>query len=449
MKKILFSFYNIILLVFSPFFFIILLFLGLIKNNKSAGFFYKFFPFAYKPLRSAGNRAVWIHAVSLGELRASVNFIGLIKERTGKNIYLSVTTRTGYDSAKELYKNNKYVSVFYFPYDFNFSVKSVLKLLEPVLFISVETEIWPNLFNMLKERNIPVAVINARISDSSYKNYLNFAFFFKHVFGKIDLVLCISGAYCEKFSALGVKRENMHATGNMKFDLDISSVAKDLEEKSRNLKNIFKAGKIIAAGSTHKGEERLIIDAAAKLNESERNEKIFLFIAPRHPERFAEVEGLLKDMGAEYYKLSYIYSQGCGADILKSGAQTPAVILVDIIGELLAVYNICCVAFVGGSMVSAGGHNLLEPLFFGKPVIFGSYIENFREIADEIIKNRAGRKVRTPMELRDALYEYLYDEKSSDAASKNGLSLIARNKGSSILNLDYLSGLIESFNVNS
>ncbi|MHB8231319.1 MAG: 3-deoxy-D-manno-octulosonic acid transferase [bacterium] len=441
MEKNLFTVYNILLLLLFPFFFIALILFALAKNKKSEGFFYKLFPFTFKPLTTcAFEDGIWLHAVSLGELRASVNFIELLQAEINKKIYLSITTKTGYDFAKNLYNDNKNILIFYFPYDFYFSVIYVLKLIKPVLFISVETEIWPNLFNILRKRNIPVAVINARLSDKSYRNYLYFSFFFKYVFEKISLVLCVSDAYCQKFLSLGIKEENVHKTGNMKFDLDITFVSKDIEEKSRKLKEIFNSGKIIAAGSTHRGEESYILNAALELKG-----KIFLFIAPRHPERFDEVYDFLEKEGIECHKLSSIYSSGYNVGNMEAsgtGKFKTAVILVDIIGELLAIYNICDAAFVGGSMVPAGGHNILEPLIFGKPVIFGKYVQNFLEIANEIMEIKAGKMANSPKELYDGLVEYLYNEKAKDTASKSGLSLISQNKGASKQNLNYLMRLL-------
>ena len=508
MEKVLFTVYNIILMFLFPFFFITLTFFNITKNKKSEGYLYKFFPFAFKPLKeNVFEEGVWIHAVSLGEMRAAVKFIDLIKSEYGKKIYLSATTKTGFDFADNLYKKDDNVLIFYFPYDFLFSLRSLLKLIKPSLFISVETEIWPNLFNVLKKKNIPVALINARISEKSYKNYIRFKFFFGYIFKKIDAVLCISDIYCERFASLGVKKENMSRTGNMKFDMDASLIAGDIKEKSEILKRFIefktdnstekaktlngetaytncgnvnnengetacidaanskaaaaKTAIIIAAGSTHKGEEETVVDTVIKLNKiNAKNNRIFLFLAPRHPERFDEVYRLLNGYAPEIeiYKLSSIYdyqhyesphglirndappfisnysnSISSAADI-----STVVVVLVDIIGQLLTVYALCGAAFVGGSMVPSGGHNLLEPLIFGKPVIFGRYVQNFSEAAEEIINNSAGRQIDSPLELYEALDDYLFNDKSGGSAGKNGLNLIVLNKGVSFRNLEYL-----------
>ena len=447
MEKILNITYNALLILIFPFFFITLLILNLAKNKRSEGYLYKFFPSAFKSLKEeAFQEGVWIHAVSLGEMRAAVNFIDLLQSEYGKKIYLSATTKTGFDFADNLYKNNGNVLTFYFPYDFLFSARSILKLIKPSLFISVETEIWPNLFNILNKKNIPIALINARISEKSYKNYSRFKFFFGYIFKKIDAVLCISDIYCERFASLGVKKENMRRTGNMKFDIDASIIAADINKKTAILKkfiehktNNSEHAKIIAAGSTHKGEEEIIADSVIKLSKLNDKNKIFLFVAPRHPERFDEVYKLLNNYLPEIqlYKLSTIYSSKDNNSYGLSENKI-VVVLVDIMGQLLTVYGICGAAFVGGSLVSAGGHNLLEPLVFGKPVIFGRNVQNFSEAAEEIIKNSAGRQIDSPLELYEALADYLFNDKSADSAGKNGLNLIARNKGVSIRNLEYL-----------
>ncbi|MGC8554420.1 MAG: 3-deoxy-D-manno-octulosonic acid transferase [Candidatus Acidulodesulfobacterium sp.] len=483
MSKILIVIYNVLLIVISPFFFLTFFILNMIKNKKGEGYVYKFFPAAFNPLQKKSfQEGIWIHAVSLGEMRAAVKFIDLLKSKYGKKIYLSATTKTGFDFADNIYKNDDSVLIFYFPYDFLFSVHSILKLINPTIFISVETEIWPNLFIILKKKNIPIALINARISEKSYNNYIRFKFFFGYIFKKIDAVLCISDNYCERFASLGVKKENMLRTGNMKFDIDASLIAKDIEEKSKIIKkfvefktvnsvqtvyakstsvtnfNVFtnaeiietfdmKTAKIIAAGSTHKGEEQIIIDSVIKLNKTNDKSKIFLFLAPRHQERFNEVYKLLSGYSAEIeiYKLSSIYESAYGYGLSRNNE--PAlkinskiiIVLVDIIGQLLTVYSICNVAFVGGSLVPTGGHNLLEPLIFGKPVIFGEFVQNFSEVSEEIIKNDAGRQVYSSLELYEALADYLFNDKSAKSAGKNGLNIITNNKGVSIKNIEYLN----------
>jgi len=417
------------------------------KNKKSEGFFYKLFPFTFKPLYNLSSEfrgVVWIHAVSLGELRASVNFIDIIQSNAHRKICLSVTTATGYGFAQSLYKNNENILIIYFPYDFYFSVASVLRMIKPVLFISVETEIWPNLINMLNKKKIPVAVINARMSEKSYRNYLRFNFFFRHVFKKINKVLCTSEIYSKRFSSLGISREKVRTTGNMKFDMDTALIAKGMKEKAGRLRKILNSVKIIAAGSTHAGEENIIIGAAEELSKNFQKDRIFLFIAPRHPERFNEVSKLLDDKNIEFYKLSLLYSSGFDINLVE--AKEPgklAAVLVDMIGELLTVYSISDVAFVGGSMVDAGGHNLLEPLFFGKPVIFGSYVYNFLEIAGEIENTGSGKSVGSPAELYDALAGYLFNQATAKTASESGMTLISRNRGSSMLNFNNLSEYLE------
>lgn len=453
MKQLLFTLYNLLLILVLPLFLVWMSISFLIGHKRKTGFIYKLFPFLNIGINTPDfKNGIWIHAVSLGELKAATNFIDLILKEIKKPILLSVVTKTGYEYARTYYGNDKSnVYIFYFPYDFYFSVRPFIDIIKPILFISIETEIWPNLFNMLKNRNIPISIANARISDKSYRNYSASAFFFKYVFRNINLVLCTSAGYYDKFLRLGVKKENINITGNMKFDLSLSGSIGEIKEKSVNLKSILKDNRIIAAGSTHKEEEKFVLDAFVRLNQKDKN--IILFIAPRHPERFENVYNLIKNYNLECYRLSHIYatkyrpepasvngSENIAPEELCGGS----VVLVDIIGELMTIYNITDVAFIGGSMVQAGGHNMLEPLFFGKPVVFGKYVENFSEIAGKIIGIKAGKIVLSPEELFDALSYYLYDKAAAKAAQESGSGLILQNKGSSLKNLEHIIGLLNA-----
>lgn len=426
-----------------------MLFLSIIKDKKAAGFFEKLFPFFKEDIsRGAGKKGIWIHAVSLGEQMAASEFILKLLEEAKTPVYVSATTKTGFNYAKKFCENYEgRVNAIYFPYDFYFSVKKAISIINPSLFICIETEIWPNLFNMLNKEEAKITIINARVSEKSFSNYKAFLFFFRYVFSSINLVLCISSSYCEKFLALGFNSENLHATGNMKFD---SSLPFDRQEpgKISGLWNILSSGfKVITAGSTHEGEEKIILDIFLSLTPDFKN--IALFLAPRHPERFNYVWGLINELPLKpgggkikCLRLSEIYEAGNKAEFFFKGEEK-VIILVDIMGELGQIYNLCDVAFVGGSMIDAGGHNLLEPLFFGKPVVFGPYVENFTEIAEEIEKTGAGRKASTAFELQEAIRSYLSNEENSSTAKKGGMELIEKNKGVSMKNLIFLRNFLK------
>lgn len=436
MRSFYFFLYNLLLFILLPFFIIVMLFFYLKKDKRSAGFFGKIFPYFKDKIRTDGG--IWVHAVSMGEVSASTNFIKLLRDAAKKPVYLSVVTKTGYRYAKTNLKD-VVEHVFYFPYDFIFSAKRAVKLVRPLCFISVETEVWPNLFHIMKNKGIPVFIVNARLSEGSYRAYLRLKAFFSYVFKDIDLAACISESYSDRFLKLGVKKDNIIVTGNMKFD---GAQAEDIEKVKkeaivyRSLMNIvLETDKVIVAGSTHEGEEKLVLDAFLKLIEK-NGKTIKLILAPRHPERFKYVEALILNT----YKLPFIKLSQLSR--IGNAGSKECLIMVDEIGVLSKLYSLANAAFVGGSMVNSGGHNLLEPLFFGKPVIFGKYIYNFQEIADEIISKNAGVMVKNFNELYEAISLFLYNEDASLKAAVNGQELIAANRGSSLKNVNLISDLL-------
>ncbi|MHB1665034.1 MAG: 3-deoxy-D-manno-octulosonic acid transferase [bacterium] len=471
-----------------------MLFLYLIKNKHASGFFHKLVPSLSFTKDNKNNnkksKSLWIHAVSVGEVNASFYFINLLLNRINNNInsndkqkkiYLSVVTRTGYENAIKKFKEMP-VFVIYFPYDFLFSVKNFINLINPVCFISIETEIWPNLFNKLKKTNIPIFILNARLSDKSFRNYYKFKFFFIYIFECIDLAACISKDYYNKFLDLGMSKDKLYITGNMKFDtvqkeeiekLKIEGIKyKDaiinIKSNSANQLNNY-ITKIIIAGSTHEREEQIILDIFLKLVKNidnsnynyNRNVKLYLMIAPRHPERFQYVSELIKKYKLDYVKISSLvfnhdiietnhnYTAVCEnnnviAEYDNNGTNLKLksynnIIIVDKMGILNSLYSIADIAFIGGSMVPpGGGHNMLEPLSFGVPVVFGNFVENFQEIADEIISSGAGIMAANPEELFNAIYTFINDKKKSSKASIEALNIIERNQGSSVKNLNLL-----------
>lgn len=510
MKRIYFFIYNLILYISLPFFLIIMLFLYLIKNKHASGFFHKLIPSLSFTKDNKNNnkksKSLWIHAVSVGEVNASFYFINLLLNRINnninsnekqKNIYLSVVTKTGYENAIKKFKGMP-IFVIYFPYDFLFSVKNFINLINPVCFISIETEIWPNLFNKLKKSNIPIFILNARLSDKSFRNYYKFKFFFRYIFECIDLAACISKDYYNKFLDLGISKDKLYITGNMKFDtvqkeeiekLKIEgikyknaiindsvcrhnmSVNDNIKSNSaENQSNNNYITKIIIAGSTHEREEQIILDIFLKLVKNindgnynyNSNIKLCLIIAPRHPERFKYVSELIKKYKLDYVKISSLvfnydiieanhnhivcennnviaeYDNNGVSSNLKLKSHNN-IIIIDKMGILNTLYSIADIAFIGGSMITpGGGHNMLEPLAFGVPVVFGNFVENFQEIADEIISSGAGVMAANPEELFNAIYTFINDEKKSSKASMEALNIIERNQGSSVKNLNLL-----------
>lgn len=342
-------------------------------------------------------RTVWVHAVSVGEVIASVPFIHeMMKRYPYVRVVLTTVTDTGQRVAKE--RLSEAVAVHYIPFDLPFSIKRFIKTMNPHLYISIETEIWPNLFCLLKRAGIPVLIMNGRISAGSFKGYRKISFFIKRVLDNVDLFCMQEELYGERIKALGVPAERIRITGNFKFDIKIE------EYRGEWVRQLPRP--VILVGSTHEGEEEIVLDACKRLIDEIGD--MTLIIAPRHPERFAMVEDVLKRSGVSYIKRSEISSgiedQNCA--ILQSYHKTGkklglCVVLIDLIGELASLYSICDVAIIGGSFSNRGGHNPLEPAFWGKPILCGTDMSNFPFI-DEFYKNGAALKTS-----RHSLYEDL------------------------------------------
>jgi 3-deoxy-D-manno-octulosonic-acid transferase len=523
MKKLYFFIYNLILYISLPFFLAIMFVLYLIKNKHASGFFYKLMPYLNFANEHKNNskksKYLWIHAVSVGEVNAAFYFINVLLSRiNNKKIYLSVVTRTGYDNAVKKFSGMP-VAVIYFPYDFLFSVKSIIKLLNPICFISIETEIWPNLFNKLNETHTPIFILNARLSERSFKNYYKFKFFFAYIFKCVDLVSCTSQDYYNKFIKLGVDEDKLHITGNMKFDIAQKKEIEKLKKEGMKYKKAIietinrltctqnKGGaadgkesdnsresgriglvnttqttennfvnnksyitKIIVAGSTHDKEEQIILDLFLRLTEAiesvHHKMKLYLIIAPRHPERFRHVYELIKKYKFNFIKISDLninssdersghkpnsdHENNFVNEIITNSERlnpcthscnnvNGSVILIDKMGILNAIYSIADIAFVGGSMLpDVGGHNMLEPLSFGVPIVFGNFVENFQQIADELISSGAGIAAANPEELFTAMYSFINNEKKSSEVSAKALEIMAKNQGSSLDNLNLI-----------
>lgn len=349
------------------------------------------------PLSS--NLRIWVHSVSVGEVIASVPFIQeILRSFPSSEIVLTTVTDTGQKIAGERLSGS--VRLFYLPFDLPFSIRRFIKTIRPCLYISLETELWPNLFSALKRHGVPILIMNGRISDRSFKGYRRIRFFMKMILDYVDLFCMQEDLYGERIRQLGASPERIRITGNFKFDTSISDYKADWV---RHLE-----GPVILAGSTHEGEEDIVLDSFERLKGEIRD--ITLMIAPRHPERFNEVEGIINRRGISYIKRSEMDSAD---SIEKLGALR--VILIDLIGELASLYSICDIAIIGGSFSGKGGHNPLEPAFWGKPIVCGSDMGNFPFIEEFY---RRGAAIRTS---KEDLYEDLRMLLiSSDKRSKMG-----------------------------
>jgi 3-deoxy-D-manno-octulosonic-acid transferase len=339
---------------------------------------------------------VWVHAVSVGEVISAVPFIKELRKRYPFiSVVLSTVTDTGQKVAGE--KAADIARIIYLPFDLAHIVKRVLKRIRPSLFIAVETELWPNIFRIFNNEGIRLLVMNGRLSDNSFSGYRKIKFFIRDVLSRVDLFCMQDRVYAERIRELGVDKDRVKVTGNFKFD---TRPPETLPEWTGSLGH-----PVVLAGSTHEGEEELMVSVFGRLKSDlpEMN----LLLAPRHPERFRKIEEMIRERGLPFLKRS-----GLSAANFPAGKVSGMIVLLDTIGELASAYGIADIAVMGGSFVKVGGHNPLEPAFWGKPVVCGPHMENFPFIQDFYIGSGA---IKTD---DDGLYDVLKELLRSPAKRK-------------------------------
>ena len=368
-----------------------------------------------------GVRPIWVHAVSVGEVMAAHPLIRELKKRyPDRPLLLSTVTVTGNLTARQRVPEAD--AVFYFPFDFPWTVRRVIGRIDPAIVLIAETELWPNFFRELGRRGIPSAVINGRISPTSFGRYRKLQGFFREVFRNASLFCMQSLEDASRIRDIGASPDQVMVTGNLKFDQKIPPA------QSPPIA-IVGGRSVITAGSTHRGEEAILLEVFTRLRK--KYPDLVLIIAPRHPERFNEVCGLITNAGYECQRRTRL--KGAVKDI----------VLLDTIGELRAFYGICDIAFVGGSLVKVGGHNLLEPAAMKKPIIFSRYMFNFKEISEAIIRVSGGVMVKDKEELYQELDALLSNKPQAAEMGLRAYEVIAANSGATARTLDAISGLIK------
>jgi 3-deoxy-D-manno-octulosonic-acid transferase len=327
-----------------------------------------------KALQSRNGRPlIWIHAVSVGEVLAISRLVKTLDmELPGYFVAVSTTTRTGQALAQSRFGANR---VFYCPLDLPWAVRAYLETLKPRMLVLAETEFWPNLLSGCYRRGIPVVVVNARVSDRSWPRYRKLRSLWRPFLSRLSRVLAQTEPDAERLRAMGCRQDAVSVAGNLKFDVRAGQEA----EATRLLKVLGAGLDFLVAGSTLEGEEAALLQHRAGLLAA--NPRLVVVLAPRHPERFESVAALLSDSGVPWVKRSaWTGKPDDSLEPLRAGQ----FVLLDTIGELASVYSIASAAFVGGSLVPAGGHNPLEPAQFGVPIMMGPHYQNFRAIVDSL-----------------------------------------------------------------
>jgi 3-deoxy-D-manno-octulosonic-acid transferase len=379
-------------------------------------------------LREADPRkTIWVHAVSVGEVLAASRLVKELSARVPQyRVLLSTTTRTGQRLARE---RTGVTHAFYFPLDFPWIVQRYLRKLDPVLLVLVETELWPNLLTACRRDGIPVALVNGRISDRSLPRYMRLRRLWRGILDGVSIVLAQSEEDVKRLKAIGAPPGRVWFTGNLKYDVrsaEPAAITKMFRDR------LAPGTRVLVCGSTLEGEEEILLNAFQQLLKTIPD--CVMILAPRHPERFGRVAGLLKNRKESYVRRSNWIKKPAR---IKPGT----VVLLDSIGELASVYALASVAFVGGSLVPAGGHNPLEPAQFAVPVVMGMHYANFRAVIDTLVQAEA-LKLATTETLLPMLENLLTDHEAANALGVRALEVFHHQAGATGRTITALLGLL-------
>ena len=384
-----------------------------------------------------GEESIWVHAVSVGEALTVRALTADLKQRyPSLRIFLSTTTMAGQQVARRNVQDVD--AVFYFPFDLSFIVRRTLRLVRPKLFVMMETEIWPNLLRECKRTDVATVMVNGRISSRSYPRYKLVRPFFRKALADVDRFCMQSEESARRLIDIGADPARVLVTGSLKFDSMEMLGVTTLEGRGQNRVlryfRITSGRLVIVAGSTLRDEERIVLEAFRRIKSSVGSAaNPLLVIAPRHPERFGEVEHLAKNLAFVTVRRS---------DLPIDAEPRAEVVILDTIGELAQVYQIATAVFVGGSLVDGGGHNILEPAVFGKPIVFGPHMQNFKEIADAFVAQDAGVQVHGARGLEDALLALLTDPVRRARLGAAARALVESNRGAKDKSLAAIAQLL-------
>jgi 3-deoxy-D-manno-octulosonic-acid transferase len=410
-------FYNIILtcllLISSPYFFTRSLFQEKFRKAlpQRLGFIQ---PLSFK-------RPIWVHAASVGEVFCSVPLLKKFKkEFPHSKILLTTITSTGNEAAKTRVPEAD--RVLFLPIDHPLIIRRAIEKIQPGILLIAETELWPNLLRSCGKKGIPVVLFNGRISQRSFRRYFRFRFFFKECMRDISLFLMQTEEDRKRILEIGGSPQKTRTVGNLKFDQTFPSFTRKAMMDIANTLGLRGTEKILIAGSTHSGEEEVLVTLYKELKEMTPH--LVLILAPRHLERLEEVEGILKKQS-----LSWVRKTTLSTNAGPSGQEHPEVILLDTMGELMGVYSLGTLVFVGGSLVPIGGHNPLEPLFFKKCILFGPHMFHFLEITSRLIEAGGAIQVSGKEDLFSELKRLLFDEVARNEVGEKGHQFVQNHQG--------------------
>lgn len=420
----------------------------LLKRRKYASGFKERFGFL-PDFEKDGRPVIWTHCVSVGEANAARPLIENLREKyPGHRLVVSTTTQTGQAVAGKIFEGCADL-VFYFPFDWKFSVRRALEKIEPEIVLIMETEIWFNFLREASRTGARVFIVNGRISEKSSKNYLKIKGILKKVFRNLTGALMQTASDAGRIERMGCAPEKIRITGNLKFDQKIDKSDRHLTEEFEKRFGISENRPLILAASTHAPEEKWILEAFEKLFRSFPKENApRLLIAPRHPERFEEAAHLIEKTSMGWTRRTAARTTAAAAEQEKNAD----VILLDSIGELRSAYALAEIVFVGGSLIPHGGQNVLEPVFAGKSVVTGNFTMNFADIVEKFVREKAIFKLPSlteeeiPRKLKETFEELLTDRKLREILVENAGKVLKENLGATGKTLEALAPYLDSPN---
>ena len=380
-------------------------------------------PQAFQELSSAAQESrIWIHAVSVGEVNSVRPLVDALNLPCSQ-LFISTTTDTGQTLARQLFRDR--ARVFFFPLDWGWLCRRYLRAIRPSVVLIAETELWPGFITSAEVLGIPIAIVNGRISDRSFHRYRRVRRALQPILDRVERFCMQSNQDKKRMLELGAQKGRVHWIGNLKYDYDLPPAEEKLAAVSlaRRLLQRSPEDPIWVCGSTREGEEELLLETYVQLRQD--FPQLRLLMAPRHLRRSEVIEGLLQEHALPYAKRSD-FDQLSQEELLR---QECDVLILDSIGELPFFYELGEVIFVGGSLVATGGHNIIEAAYFGRPVLVGPHMENFREIADTFLGAYGALQVQDPGQLAEKIRDLLRDTKAREWLGRNARKVIRDNQG--------------------
>ena len=411
--------------------------------------------------RNHAKKCIWLHAVSVGEINATKTIVKELKDRfPAFEIVVSTTTDTGFARAKALYAEK--LQVFYFPFDLSFTMHRAFRNIRPAICLLMELEVWPNFVQIAQQLNIPVIVVNGRISDTSFSRYKKIKPFAKRIFQKVNLILAQTEQYAQRFKEIGCPDEKVFVTGSLKYDTaQITDKVKGADTLAAQLK--IENEKLWVAGATGNDEEKILLNVYQSLKQQAQFSDLRLVIVPRKPERFDEVAQLIEQAGFNLIRYSRVKeakephpadkqavipgdTQPCHSESAAGGRRISkqAVILGDTMGDLRKFYSLATIIFVGRSLVPMGGSDMAEAAALGKCTLFGPYAFNFKQTVDALLADEGAIMVKDKQDLLETMQKCLTEPDFARRIAQNGREVIKKNQGATAKTIDQITKFLNT-----